>query len=117
MEEDPFKNTLEMLSASDSISDPVEPTNENSTPKQDCIDNEGYDDEDPHVQDEAKIKELITSMEHDTMLREPFAERVQAFVDKSRTNKEDLYLTRLSCFNVKTNCFRLKNLISLVRLK
>ena len=28
-----------------------------------------------------------------------------------------LVLTRLSCFNVKTICFILKNLISLVRLK
>ena len=28
-----------------------------------------------------------------------------------------IYLTRLSCFNVKTNCFILKKMISLVRFK
>ena len=30
---------------------------------------------------------------------------------------KNLQKTRLSCFNVKTNCFIFKNLISLVRLK
>ena len=73
MEEDPFKNMSEITFASDLSSDSVEPTNEVS-----------------HVQNEAKVRELIASMEYDTMLREPFAEKVQAFVDKCGTNEGNL---------------------------
>ena len=67
------------------------------------------------------VKNLIVKLENVVSDIQEFANffEIGAFVnlESGACFPTKLTRTRLSCFNVKTNCFILENLISLVRLK